>query len=84
VLRADHTLCAEYEPGFLRLTVPMLALGGADDPRVRPVEIEQWRERLIAGCTIGMVPGGHFFPCRETASVVRAIAAHPALVAPAR
>jgi surfactin synthase thioesterase subunit len=79
VMRADNVLCAGYVPGFRRLTVPVLALGGIDDPLVRQAEIELWRDRTTAGCTVEMLPGDHFFPYREAGSVVRAILAHPAV-----
>lgn len=59
-MRADMTLCSAYERTFHRLPVPLLAVGGSDDPAVSPAELELWRE-LSGRCRCVTLPGGHFY-----------------------
>jgi surfactin synthase thioesterase subunit len=61
-LRADLRAGASYpyteQPP---LDLPILALGGAQDPLARPDEVRAWSEHAGAGFDVRIYPGGHFF-----------------------
>jgi medium-chain acyl-[acyl-carrier-protein] hydrolase len=62
VLRADFQLCETYvlqtgEP----LDVPLVALGGAEDPEARRDELEAWAEHTRAPFRLRIFPGRHFY-----------------------
>jgi surfactin synthase thioesterase subunit len=59
VLRADFRLCARYRPTFRRLSVPILALAGVDDPGTPPEALSAWRTRTSARCREVRLPGRH-------------------------
>lgn len=70
-LRADHAVFESYryEPQA-PLSVPVLALGGADD-RVAPAHLlAGWREQTSATCLIESMPGAHFFIHQAREAVV--------------
>jgi pyochelin biosynthesis protein PchC len=73
ILRADYELCAGYAPSFRELTVPILALAGADDPLLPPGEVELWAGRTTASCQVRVLPGGHFFIRAQAASIAAEI-----------
>jgi medium-chain acyl-[acyl-carrier-protein] hydrolase len=61
-LRADLQMietyqCAEESP----LEVPMLVLGGTEDPAVTAGHLMEWRRYAAQECNIRLLPGGHFF-----------------------
>lgn len=61
-LRADLQMietyaCAEEPP----LDVPMLVLGGTDDPAVTAGHLMEWRRYATHDCAVRLFPGGHFF-----------------------
>ncbi len=61
-LRSDLNLYRSYvchaEPP---LPVPIRAYGGAQDPNLRPEELEAWKEQTTAGFALALLPGGHFY-----------------------
>jgi medium-chain acyl-[acyl-carrier-protein] hydrolase len=61
-LRADIGALERHEhvPGE-PLECPIVALGGADDPRVRPADLAPWRQETRLGFACHVLPGGHFF-----------------------
>ena len=61
-LRADLQMietyqCAEEPP----LEVPMLVLGGTEDPAVSAGHLMEWRRYTTQDCSVRLLPGGHFF-----------------------
>jgi surfactin synthase thioesterase subunit len=61
-LRADFAISDTYEHVEGEpLGVPILALGGRDDPDVEPARLEAWEEHTTAGFSSTVLPGGHFF-----------------------
>jgi medium-chain acyl-[acyl-carrier-protein] hydrolase len=62
LLRADFELSETYTyTEAPRLNIPMTAIGGTEDHRVPPEDIEAWGEHTTAPFTFVMVPGDHFF-----------------------
>jgi len=61
-LRADFQMIETYscddEPP---LDVPMLVLGGAEDPAVSASHLMEWRQYTTRECSVRLLPGGHFF-----------------------
>jgi medium-chain acyl-[acyl-carrier-protein] hydrolase len=75
VLRSDFALWAGYEyredgP----LACPITALGGADDDRVAPDELEAWRWHTGGAFQLRTLEGGHFFVSERPAEAARVIA----------
>jgi pyochelin biosynthesis protein PchC len=66
-LRADLKLLGEYEPTRQLIPVPLLVLGGEEDPVVKAADLEGWRPYTQKGFEIRLVPGGHFFPFENPA-----------------
>ncbi|WP_405512265.1 thioesterase II family protein [Streptomyces canus] len=70
-LREDLRICRQHrgaqdtgEP----LSCPVDVFAGADDPLVDGAGATGWRRHTSAGCTVHVIPGGHFFP-RESKGV---------------
>ena len=61
-LRADFQMIETYhcddEPA---LDVPMLVLGGTEDPAVSASHLMEWRRYTTQDCSVRLLPGGHFF-----------------------
>ncbi len=61
-LRADFQMIETYayveEPP---LDVPMLVLGGTDDPVVSAGQLMEWRQYTTQDCSVRQFPGSHFF-----------------------
>ncbi|MFG1779697.1 thioesterase II family protein [Micromonospora sp. NPDC049048] len=79
-LRADLTACVGYEKTFDRLPVPILALGGDDDPGVPVAELERWNEQTSKAFRSVVLPGGHFYYRDQMSTVARLITAELRLV----
>ena len=62
MLRADLRLVATWksarEPP---LSMPIAAFGGLSDAAVPVADLESWREHTLAGFSVHLFPGGHFF-----------------------
>ncbi|WP_044241779.1 thioesterase II family protein [Chondromyces apiculatus] len=75
ILRADFELLGTHAyTSAAPLPVPLLALGGADDPNAPPDTIEAWREHAAGEFSSRIFPGGHFFLHTEEAAVLPVIA----------
>jgi medium-chain acyl-[acyl-carrier-protein] hydrolase len=76
ILRADLTICDTYvhaagEP----LSCPISALGGLEDPKASPDELEAWSQHTTAGFRKRMFAGDHFYLVPAQAQLVQAVAA---------
>ncbi|MDC0667762.1 type I polyketide synthase [Nannocystis radixulma] len=61
-LRADFELVLDHEPRReLPLPLPILALGGADDPEVGRDQLAAWIGHTAADFSLRVLPGGHLF-----------------------
>ncbi|MFI1018578.1 thioesterase II family protein [Streptomyces sp. NPDC020965] len=62
VLRADFAAVESYEWREIGpLDVPIVALGGAEDPRVAAGELVHWADLTIGQSPVRIFEGGHFF-----------------------
>lgn len=63
ISRADFRMIETYryieEPP---LDVPLLVLGGTQDPAVPPDRLMGWRRHTTHECSVRQLPGDHFFP----------------------
>ncbi|MFJ8883761.1 thioesterase II family protein [Streptomyces sp. NPDC102402] len=60
-LRTDFEAAETYRPQDSLLSgIPLIALGGRDDPAAPPADVERWRE-LAADVTVRIFDGDHFF-----------------------
>ena len=58
-MRADFEAAETYRTrAVLRPGIPLIALGGADDPAAAPAEVERWRD-LGTDVTVRVFPGDH-------------------------
>ncbi len=71
ILRADFTLTETYQhrprPA---LPIPMLILGGENDPMVEVAQLAAWQDLGALGSRVETFPGGHFFLDQHRAAVV--------------
>ncbi len=75
LLRADFEAAETYRTGrTLSAGVPLVALGGADDPAAPPADVERWRE-LGTDVTVRIFPGDHFFPFSSSDRVLGLVSA---------
>ncbi|MEU0489125.1 thioesterase domain-containing protein [Nocardiopsis sp. NPDC006139] len=73
-VRGDYRLVDAYRPAAPEpLDVPVTALAGADDPSVSPAEVDRWGDLTTRGHVLEVLPGGHFFPVRHRAEVLRVL-----------
>ncbi|CAL9373186.1 Thioesterase PikA5 [Nocardiopsis dassonvillei] len=71
-VRGDYRLLDAYRPvDPAPLDVPVTALAGADDPAAAPAEVDRWGGFTTRGHVLEVLPGGHFFPLRHRAEVLR-------------
>lgn len=62
LLRADFMLLETYQSRVhTSLPCPLVALGGADDPRVSPAQLRAWQALTQADFALRIFPGGHFY-----------------------
>lgn len=62
MLRADLEMTETYRPSEAgRVPLPIVALAGADDPRVYVTEVEAWGAATTADFQLHVLGGGHFF-----------------------
>lgn len=76
-IRADYTAVGtyEYRPGP-RLTCPIIALTGDNDPRVTIDETDAWREHTSGDFELAVYPGGHFFVNDHVQDILQRIRTH--------
>ncbi|MFH8597000.1 cytochrome P450 [Streptomyces rimosus] len=71
VLRADHALLRAYRPVRTpRITAPIVAYRGADDPRASEDDMWSWRAMTGAAFRLRTLPGNHFYLATEEAGLV--------------
>ncbi|HET9621311.1 MAG TPA: alpha/beta fold hydrolase [Kofleriaceae bacterium] len=76
VFRADFALVERYQPrAEPPIAVPVIALGGADDPVVAPDALDAWRDHTRGAFTRAVFPGDHFFIASAEAEVLRTVLA---------
>ncbi|MBC6448016.1 alpha/beta fold hydrolase [Actinokineospora xionganensis] len=62
MVRNDFRLIETYRPAVAApLPIPILALAGADDPRMTVAQAADWAEATDAGFGLEVFPGGHFY-----------------------
>jgi medium-chain acyl-[acyl-carrier-protein] hydrolase len=62
VLRADFQMIETYHYAEgPPLDVPLLVLGGTDDPAVSASDLSDWRRYTTRQCNVRLLPGAHFF-----------------------
>lgn len=62
MVRNDFRLIETYSPAAADpLPIPILALAGADDPRMTVAQAADWTEATAAGFELEVFPGGHFY-----------------------
>ena len=75
-LRADLQMVETYQPADEPpLDVPILALGGTDDPAVSASELGAWRRHTRGDFAMRLFPGRHFFLFEATTPPLQAIVA---------
>ncbi|HEY6794433.1 MAG TPA: alpha/beta fold hydrolase [Kineosporiaceae bacterium] len=61
VMRSDYLMLARYRPLAGPLTVPVLALGGTDDPWVTDEHLAAWQAWTTGDFEHRTLAGGHFY-----------------------
>lgn len=76
-VRADYRAAETYRytPGP-RLTCPLTALTGDDDPQVTLAEANAWAEHTSGPFELKVYPGGHFFLNSQAPAVLSALKSH--------
>lgn len=76
--RADMALVYEYSFGDepRRLSVPIVAIGGTEDPLVSSEELGHWTELSTCEGAVRTFPGGHFYHLNCTADVAAFISTY--------
>ena len=76
--RADMGLVYEYSFGDepRRLSVPIVAIGGTEDPLVSTEELGHWTELSTCEGDVRTFPGGHFYHLNCTADVAAFISTY--------
>lgn len=73
-LRSDFTLVENYAwKNTGPVSVPMLAMGGSDDPWATEAELVAWASHTRGAFKLRIFPGGHFFNQTERAAVLAEI-----------
>ncbi|UGT60386.1 thioesterase II family protein [Nocardia asteroides] len=74
VIRADYCAVETYkhDPNS-RLTAPIYAHCGIDDPRVSVDEAHSWRFHTSGAFALDTYPGGHFYLIKESESLIASI-----------
>ncbi|MEO3743391.1 alpha/beta fold hydrolase [Plantactinospora sp. B5E13] len=76
-LRADYRLIETYRPDRPpTVGTPVFGYLGDADPAYRPDDMASWAEVTTAGCTVHVLPGGHFYLHPQERKLVSNIASH--------
>ncbi|MEE6259651.1 thioesterase II family protein [Plantactinospora sonchi] len=76
-LRADYRLIETYRPDRPpTVTTPIVGYLGDADPAYRPDDMASWADVTTAGCTVHILPGGHFYLDPQEKKLVSNIASH--------
>lgn len=74
ILRADFAAAENYLcPPRPPLDVPLLVLGGSDDPAVSAAELDRWCETTSGPAEVAVFDGGHFFLVDQLTDVLAKI-----------
>lgn len=77
MVRNDFRLIETYSPASADpLPIPILALAGADDPRMTVAQAADWTEATAAGFELEVFPGGHFYLEPHRAAVINTVIEH--------
>jgi medium-chain acyl-[acyl-carrier-protein] hydrolase len=84
-LRADIAALESFEPDERqRLTCPISAYGGADDPMTPRAHLDAWGELTTAGFEVRIFPGGHFYLRTQRTALLAEVSAILAPIIAAR
>lgn len=72
-LRADFTLVETYSYSGAKITIPLTAFGGEEDPLVAEADLAAWGDLCCDQFALQMFPGDHFFIHSQSEAVIRAI-----------
>lgn len=61
VVRNDQAMARDYDPGKTRISVPILALAGKDDPMTDAAAIAEWEDYTSKFLSIEWLNGQHHF-----------------------
>ncbi len=61
-----------YQPGP-KLSCPILALAGEDDPLTTKDEVEDWAQHTTREFSMAVYPGGHFYLNDQPAEIIKKI-----------
>ncbi|WP_275558068.1 alpha/beta fold hydrolase [Streptomyces sp. 5-6(2022)] len=76
-IRSDYRLIETHRPGpGARITAPVSAFCGTDDPHVRPEEVLSWRDVTTGGFETRVFTGGHFYLHDHLPELVAEVARH--------
>jgi len=73
MLHADFEAFESYQPNAHRLTCPIIALGGLNDPRVNRVQLEGWAFHTTSEFKAQYFPGNHFYINSNKKDVIASI-----------
>lgn len=77
MVRNDFRLIETYSPAAADpLPIPILALAGADDPRMTVAQAADWTEATAAGFELEVFPGGHFYLEPHRVEVINTVIEH--------
>jgi surfactin synthase thioesterase subunit len=84
-IRGDYTAAETYthHPGT-RLSCPIIALTGDNDPKVTIDEADAWRDHTTGDFELMVFPGGHFYLNDHTPEILERIRAHTRLISASR
>ncbi|MBZ4016089.1 thioesterase II family protein [Streptomyces purpurogeneiscleroticus] len=75
VLRADFAAANTYrlDSPWLRLSCPVTAFGGIEDPEAPPHTLRAWQHRSTGPFRLRLLPGNHFYLHSEQALLLQSI-----------
>jgi pyochelin biosynthetic protein PchC len=72
-LRGDYRAIETYAPNNATIDAPIVALVGADDPKVSHAEVSRWSEHTTGEFELYQYPGGHFYLNEQAGAVIALI-----------
>ena len=71
VLRNDQAMIRDYDPGETKISVPILALAGRDDPMTNAAALAAWEAYTSRFLSIEWLDGRHYFILEQPDRVAR-------------